>query len=386
MGCDLASSHSLRFLGMSILLLIHILGLACSKSSTQSNTSSTSTTSSSSYTSDQLLNAFRSVSLRTTLALPKTEDVDALLAATDAKTAYDNFVDSYVGGEGLRATLTDYFRVIFGMGGDPDDPSQDDPSRLAVYIVMNDLSYTELVTANYKIDTNGLQVVGQDSGAPLFAVAGFLTLKSWLQAYAGNNFLFNYVRETARVASCFHYPDPDTSFFSWDESNIATKYLATADINCHECHKTMNVRRSVWYKFDQNGSYRDTPSSGNMYGHEPPPGTGGSEVSEPLQGAGFKYTDVITTPATLGQQIAASDRFGRCAARRFLAFSLGYDTGSAGQNGRLPFDFDSSSREGDKQLLDTWTVKLQSDHSMKIRSFLKAFFKSDDFISRVNFL
>jgi hypothetical protein len=357
-----------------------LLGLsACSKSSTNSGSGT-------SYTAEQLQTALRTASLRTTLSLPSADDIDSISSAADLKHQYDTLVDEYVTGEGLRAAFLDYFRVVTGMG--PDDPDtdetdEDDVAQLIVHVIMNDRPYSEIYTAQYRVDSNSIEILGQDSGAPLNELAGIMTLKAWLAFYTGNDFLFNFVREVARFGECYQYPDPDPTAYVWDENNIAEKYLPSGGVGCNNCHQTMNVRRSVWYKFDDQGNYRTNPSATNMFGHEP---TSTPTVIEPRAGATFKFTDIIRNPRDYGQQIADHPRFSRCTARRFLTYALGYESDLPGASGRLMYDFDTSSKTGDIELLDTWTSHLTSTCQMQIRCFLKDFFKSDDFIARVNFL
>ncbi len=376
MGRVLQKGTEMRFV-YPILFIIVSVGLiltSCSKTSTEDQNSLT-------FSKDQLLTAFRSVALRTTLVLPDSNDIDALVSATNPKPVYDSLVDNYVTGEGLRASLTNFYREMFGMGGNGD---QDDPVRLAVYIIMSDLSYQQLVTANYKIDQNYLKVA-QDSGAPPEVQGGFMTLGSWLRQYTGNSSsLFHYVREVAFLTECYKYPDPDTTLYYWTDADLAPKYHENNGIACNQCHRTMNVRRSVWYKFDANGTYDANRSPSNMYGHEPPPGAGGTEIVEPRAGGEFKFVDTIASPADYGKQISEHPRFAQCTAQRFLAFALGYDNGRPGQSGRLPFDFAASSHPGDPKLLATWTDHLKNANNFKIRPFLRDFFKSNEFIARVN--
>ncbi|HLG19317.1 MAG TPA: hypothetical protein VI895_05815 [Bdellovibrionota bacterium] len=373
----------------TIFALIAFLALgACSKSETTAGSTSPNGKLSSAFTSDQYLQALRAVSLKANLALPASADVDALIAASDPASEYNTLVDGYVHSEGLRTALIDYYRTIFGMGNDPANPQYDDPARLAAYIIMNDNDYTEILTANYKIDAVGTKIAGQDpNGTPVTALAGFATLSGWLQFWKGNNFLFNYIREIARVSECYEYPDKD-GLGAWTESQIAPKYRARDDINCHACHSAMNVRRSVFYHYSsaEIPQWRTNPAkSPDLYGHEKDL-FNGSPVDEPLNGGQFKFVSDITTPADFGLQITQGDRFKRCTARRFLAFGLGYASGSAGQGlGKTPFDFDASSQEGDRELLEKWTGELVNTHAMKIRPFLTAFFQSEDFIQRVTY-
>jgi hypothetical protein len=362
-------SENMKLWGALIVTSI-MAGLpACSKSSGGNSRE---------FTAEEYGAALRSVALRTTLGLPDSADLDAILNSSSPKTTYEGLVDEYVASEDLRGSLQDYFVTVFGMGGDEDDADLDDPARFATYIVMQDLPWSELITADYKIDSGFIVQKGQGSNAPLDKLAGFMTFPSWLETYAGNGFLFNYVREVARVTECYKYPDPDETTFSWDEDNIGTKYLPQSDINCFECHRTMNVRRSAWYKWNTSGtSYNEDRDPSDVFGHD-------DGVLEPRAGASFKFTTgQITSPKTYADQIVAHPRFTRCACRRFMAWALGYQGDLAGPSGRLMFDFDASSQQSDIDLLNTCTDKLGSDFGLRIRTMLKWFFKSNEFVGRI---
>jgi hypothetical protein len=361
----------MRHFQIGLLLATGALGpWACSTSGSDSGSQA--------FTANQYVTALRSVALRTALALPAPEEVSELLGSADPKATYEGFVDRYISSEELRPAIQQSFIPTFGMGGDPDDPDQDDPARFAAYVVMQDLPWSELITADYKIDENGLVQKGQGSDAPLDELAGFMTFPSWIETYAGNNFLFNYVREVARVTECYEYPDPDDSLYFWDENNIGEKYLPQADNNCWSCHRTMNVRRSAWYRWDGNGDYRSgSISPTNTFGHD-------EGVIEPRAGGQFLFsTAPITSPRAYADQIVATDRFKRCACRRFLAWSLGYMGDLAGQSGHLMFDFDASSKPGDKELLDSCTDKFANEFGLRVRTLLRWIFKSGVFVGRI---
>jgi len=340
----------------------------------------TATPTPSSFSNAHMASSLRTVSLRIRRLQPDTADMNAINAAPNyetAKTAYDAAIDRYVGSTQFAEILREYFKDQFGVGASS-VPADDEPRNLAIYLFTNNRSMDELLTANFKI-VNGAQVPNTDTGAPTDWLAGILTSKPWLARWAGNNFLFNYMREIARFFECYHYPDND-NFYSWDLETVAAKYRVRDGVNCHGCHRTMNVRRSAFYRFDQNGAWRTNPGNAdNIYGHEQ--NFEGSPVREPLTPNGeFKFLDIIEKPSQYGYQITQTDRYHRCVARRALTIALNHQAGSPGQSGILPYSFDQN--EGEIQLLDRWTDKLNA-YERKWKPFFVDFFKSLDFLNNV---
>ena len=378
---------------LSLCLCLTVLFAACERSS-----SSQQITSVTQFNQEQIAAALRTASFRTRLTKPDREDVDEILASNNSKAAYEIFtekVTGYINSSEFNSVLLNYCQQMFGMKASDDEPTWGEPCDLFVHIVSNDISFKEFLTADYMIDQNGFVSQNHTSNVPAAERAGFLTLRSFLERYYGNDFGFNYVRSLFNIAMCDTFPT-SIEYGQWDEQTISQKYANTDDIECAGCHAGdgtnggINELRQVFIKLSNaSGLYNANKDLEDMQGEAA--GFEGSAVVEPSVSSGVTasyFTSEVRNVRDLALQVVEIDEFRDCAARRFMTFALGLQSAGApgvpvGTEAFLPEDLTATS-SSDEEMFNRWKKRLENDYDFQIRPFLIAFITSVEWIGRAN--
>lgn len=187
----------------------------------------------------------------------QTQGAAAIPAILEAWTREAGFVENtrYMMAQKLKAS------------GERDGIDFEAPGRLVAHVVSNDLPFSEVITADYCIATDGSQTAC-DSGAPYNA--GVLTTRAFL---AGNAGRFNLGRASRlmKVFSCRAYPMEDTlqpylprevlipmfRASTVEEQTVeeAKGAFGNGDA-CYACHGQFSAHSQFFVKFDQTGLWR----------------------------------------------------------------------------------------------------------------------------------
>lgn len=119
----------------------------------------------------------RKIALDLTNHAPSDEDYAALKAGTPLGT----FVDKYLATPEFSQVAFDVYRGEFAPSTlVPDDADKAEPARIARRLLVNNIDFRDLVTANYSVDESGNTVEGTNGPA-----AGVLSTQNYLSAFTG---------------------------------------------------------------------------------------------------------------------------------------------------------------------------------------------------------
>lgn len=249
------------------------------------------------FSTNTLLEALREASLRTRGHLPSATEEQAV--RDRGQVAYEELIDVFLDPEQtpelagqLRAHFIDVFGLgdqIVDVGGTPVNYAE--PANLATYLIVQDVSFTELLTATYCIDNN-LEITpcSNDAAFP----SGILTSHAILQGYSGSRG-YRRISVLSQFLHCEVLPRPlDPNAVPVDlplrECNncgmqggggtvlplddppapprLHKAFQGTeGPADCRDCHSQLNARRLAYAKYDDDGFYLPT---GNIFTLEPP--------------------------------------------------------------------------------------------------------------------
>ena len=217
----------------------------------------------------------------------------------------------------------------------------DEPLRLIEYVVMNDLPYTEIVTANYTVanqivataygmtyDPAGpeWQVTHYNDGRP---EAGVLSSTTFFLRHrsAGANWHRGRANQISKALLCYDFLDRDVVIEgSVDLSDPAVVRDAVRNNEaCASCHQTLDPLASFLWPWDPNinvGQITNYPLVGYY-----DPATANRWMNTSQRPPGFFGLDGDNLD-DLGDLIAADPRFAMCAAQRFYAYFTETDLGA----------------------------------------------------------
>lgn len=236
------------------------------------------------YTAEDYAKALRTASLKLRGELPPVSQTTQILDAKEPRLEYEALIDQYMDpaqnpllGESLRQ----HFREAFLMGGKTENVNHlgvnhtvnfDEVPNLATYLILNDLPWSEILTAEYCVDNN-FQQIACDTNSPV--LAGVLTHPAFLRTY-GKACALNYQRISAvhQLFECNIYPDAQGSNYlarsntganepenvpaaqdpgsdTGSPPRIHKKYqgfMAGSGQTCYTCHKN-NFDRQIFAKY-----------------------------------------------------------------------------------------------------------------------------------------
>ena len=238
----------------------------------QTNQSAISTAQSQ-YTQAQLQAALRLTSEILINRDPTAAEVQSLSSGNFS--TYQTLVKSYLNTPDFQAAQLTYYRNLFGMSGmgtagNGAAINFDEPANLATYLVVNNHDFRESLTATYCVNNNFQQIpctTFQNPADAATQAAGALTTQAFLQSTIGP-FNFHRVNKAFQVFACRNYllaPDTRDPGLSADEISGTVKTFNCTDSTacnpvCYNCHKNMNSRAALFYKFDRNGFFNLAPN------------------------------------------------------------------------------------------------------------------------------
>lgn len=266
---------------------------------------------------------------------------------------YSTVIKNLLNSQEFKNSQIQYYQSYFGMAGQKDGIDYDEPAMLAAYLVSGDLDFREILTATYcvKLDPVNGFVKSPCSTFPnpadnLTQGAGVLTTQSFLKTTSGPFNLHRYNVAFEYFACRNYLQEPDVRDLGLPVEQISGS-IKTFNCNngascnpvCFSCHKNLNSRASVFYKYDQFGFYKQTPTQVVV---DNPDGTqtvttypvavndlgGASTVADLLNaGATPKYFGApISSVRDLAVNFANNADFRDCLARRLSNQVLGRKT------------------------------------------------------------
>ena len=203
-------------------LLAVFAGTACEIVDTERDKSSNPTPAPTEpFTNETYSTALRVASLRLRGRLPDAADQTDVLQ--NGKGAYEALIDEYldpVMNPLLRDQIRGFYQSMFLMGGTIDSVNYNEPPNLATRLFVNDLSWKEVLTAQYCVD-DGLNQVPCTNGVPTDLIAGVMTNRAFLKKYGQPDTLnFRRMSLVHQIFACGIYADPDDANTKWVRSNV----------------------------------------------------------------------------------------------------------------------------------------------------------------------
>ena len=248
-------------------------------------------------------------------------------------TSHDNFATI------SRAMLED----LVGASG-KDAFNGDLPGNLMVYLVKNNLPYSQIITADFCVDDDQSKIPC-DSGAPFNA--GLLTTRMYLTG-ARSRFNLSRAIEVMENFACQSYPmDPDLQpsapkevlidSFRAEKPSEQDMIVETSArmTNCYLCHGQFALHTQPFIRFDENGYYR-TETNG-MQTPDLSPGESkhgdrlfysshyalpGEVRYQALSEGGNVFGKDVANLREMGLAIASHEAFRTCSIKRALSFHL----------------------------------------------------------------
>lgn len=278
---------------------------------------------------DQTLNvedyskALRVASLKLMGQDPTIEELSQVL---QGKNAYERIVRSYIESPNFLNQMKKYFQGVFEMTGTSNGINYDEPTNLALHLIKTNGDFRDILRSTSCYDNNLTEIpcsAFASSAEAKDQAAGAITTRAFLQKWSAA-FNFRRVAKTFKIFACKEYPDVDDPGLEMDQVSDKVKGFncTTCQPACYSCHRNMNPRAALFYKFDVNGVFNLNPNS--------------SEVTKTDTGAASTLADILkdgAAPVYHGKSLSKlrdyalylskSRHFKNCTAQRFSNFMLG---------------------------------------------------------------
>ncbi len=307
--------------------------------------------------------AYRRASLIFLEKAPTQEELQAV--ATQA--GYNLAIEGLVENTQFVNKIKSYHQNFFDLEGSMDGINYNEPANLAAYLFKENLDFREILKADYCIKddlTKGpCSSFGGSEELAKENAAGVVTTQAFLKKWEGP---FNFRRSShmLQAFACHDYPDDSDSGLFPEEISEDVHTFACTDCNpkCYSCHRTMNARSSLFYKFDTTGAFNTDPSmavaikrdDGNV-----------STVSDLLkEGVKPRYRQQeVSSLKQYATELTRTPKFRKCLAKRLTLLSLG-----------------ATTHEGNLPLLLEQVDSLLIRHQFQIKNFYKELLGSDEYV------
>lgn len=368
-----------------------------------------------SFTKNQLAESLRTTTLRLTYESANIADLEAIRNAssvTEARTLYNNAIDSLVDSTQMRPAIKNFFIKKFGVwSDDARQPEMRQPVNLATYIFLAGKSIDELFLADYAVDDNFIEIDATYSRGPAKEqLAGFITLQAYLDAYIDNQFRFNIVREVLGNALNDTAPYTNIDIYRWSPGMLSPLYrfdpTVSDELDCQPCHVVNNWARLVFRNYinPNNGAELQATTDQVLpnIGFVPPrtqfmsedqdkdnPGNAleprNPESDMPyLQEDITNYIKLTETGPTLDQPrdlalaLVAHEAFAPAWTENILALAMGMETGNSGPNKVVARHF--SETDAQKTFLAKWTGVFEANGRVP-KELFREFLKDNQFLA-----
>lgn len=210
-----------------------------------------------SYSQAQLAKALRVVAQILLGRDPSPDEVSKLSSGIGG---YEAVIKGYFDLPEFKSHQLDYYRGLFELAGMDGTINNDEPANLAVYAILNDLPFTEVLTATYCVGNDlkkgTCSSFGGDQALASAKAAGVVTTQAFLKKWAAS-FNFRRVRKIYKVFECRDFPDNSDAGLSETEisATVKTFNCTTCVPACYSCHKVLNTWSTMLYTFDRSGKY-----------------------------------------------------------------------------------------------------------------------------------
>lgn len=334
-----------------LLALALVANSGCGQSSTQQiQAPSVSPLEDTNFTGEELAKGLNRAAKMLVERLPTVEEYNN---ASKSLAEYEKVVRGYMQTAAFRTAMTSYHTDFFEMGGldATTRVNYNEPRNLAVYIILNNLDYREVLRAKYCVDDNMNQVncstfntTFSDNNTYVQATAdqhaaGVLTTRAFLAKWAGP-FNFRRVKHAFQNFACKEYPDSDDTGMTMSEIEVSLKDFRKTTVDatpaCYSCHNTVNARASVFYNYNNTGNAiglfntnttvttrRDTPENSSTSDLL----VGGANLMSATAGNGAivprYHGKTIQNLQQYGLHLSDSEAFAHCAVQRFSNYMIG---------------------------------------------------------------
>ncbi|MCH2533920.1 MAG: hypothetical protein MK008_05715 [Bdellovibrionales bacterium] len=281
------------------------------------------------YTPARLSKALRSASLLLVKRLPTPEEE---AEAITGLSGYEAVVSSYLESEDFKAVMLEYFQNDFNMAGFVDAVNYNEPANLITYLIVNNEDYRQSITANFCVNDDFEKVECSTFKGNLKAAqeeaAGVLTTQAFLKKWE-SAFNFIRVREAFARFACRSgqaYPDEQDVGHPVEDISDRVKTFNDRKEGCFNCHKSMNARASLFYRFDRNGFYNLNPSQDPDDGEITVTDTGEVSTIRDLLNDGVEplyHGKPLKSVRDYAVRFSKKSHFRDCIAQRFTNFALG---------------------------------------------------------------
>jgi hypothetical protein len=262
-----------------------------------------------------------------------------------ARAAVAAVVSAWAHDPALPDTARELIQTKLSVSGADAEINFELPGNLAEYTALNDLPWSNVLTADYCVGDD-LAQIACDTGAPY--TAGILTTRAYLKARASR---FNLTRASTmmNVFACQHYPleDPDEPRIERERLRVMFQAdtpedqedPAAADsfgngFACYNCHGQFAWHAQLFVQFDSSGLFR-----GEATGIQDPAGEVGRSVDglfashlaspdEAKSPASHLFGQPVADLSEAAQVMASSDHLERCTAQNLLEYGVGLAEGT----------------------------------------------------------
>jgi hypothetical protein len=219
------------------------------------------------------------------------------------------------------------------------------PGNLVEYVVTNNRPWSEILTSETCYDA-ALQPIACDTGAPY--TAGVLTTRAYLISRASR---FNLTRSSALMKNfaCQVYPQAEELQPKIVKERLIPMFQANTPeeqtddraksgfgngLGCYGCHGQFSLHSQLYVKFNSAGQYKAEAT-----GLQDPEGELGrsldglmaSHLQDPAEASAERsnmFGQDVENLKAAARVVATQATFAPCAARRFLDFTLGVQSGA----------------------------------------------------------
>ncbi len=195
-------------------------------------------------------------------------------------------IDGYLASDDFRDFFFHRARAHFRSRGTEES---DEPARLWTYIATSDLSYRELFTANYTVDSDWQRV----DRRPVHGPTGFLTMKGYMAGKPGLP-RYTYPAQVLTFALGVQFEVSDAVEDARDQVASTTDPASV----CYSCHRLLTPLAFQRERWDAHGHYREVDAE-----HRPIDDSDRGVVPDyPFKGTGL---------AAFASQVVRKERFVR---------------------------------------------------------------------------
>lgn len=322
--------------------------------------------------------ALRLASVKLRDITPTLEEIKTLEEASDARAAYEGFVDEYVDSARFTPRMIRFWRDTFRQGGGMLDTAP----VFAARVVVEGRPYTDLLTAtentcpSYDGEAGAFVDGNCDNGVAEHA--GVLTNPGTMAQFYGN-MAFRRVRWVQEVFACQKFPaeyaenpvelgaGQYTAPWPLDSiSNDPIDFHDASAVICANCHATMNHLAPLFANFDEDGQLQGTPQVMTPIAPDPV-ATERTHWLPAGEGTAWRAGVPVDSLPELGAVMAADPTVAACLTARMWNFAMSKE------------DIVTDLAVVPASVIENHIIQLTTTGDLK--EVIRAMFKSEDFVS-----